>query len=72
MSFCVQEGDRRSLPIFTSLLVSGIILAAVLVGVYIWKNHCRTNANSMKLVSTNHTQTQNLLLTPINQILYSP
>ncbi|XP_053499838.1 uncharacterized protein cd34 [Ictalurus furcatus] len=49
-----QGGDRRSLPIFTSLLVSGIILAAVLVGVYIWKNHCRTNANSMKLAEESY------------------
>ncbi|KAF4078689.1 hypothetical protein AMELA_G00201880 [Ameiurus melas] len=49
-----DEADGRRFPIFTSILVGGIILAAVLLGVYIWNSHCRTNANSMKLAEESY------------------
>ncbi|XP_072553055.1 uncharacterized protein cd34 [Salminus brasiliensis] len=43
---------RKSSPaVFVSLLVTGLVVAAALIGVYLWRNNCRTNSKGMKLAN---------------------
>ncbi|XP_060793328.1 uncharacterized protein cd34 isoform X2 [Neoarius graeffei] len=46
-----QSGQTQ---VFISLLVSGLILAAALIGLYVWKIHCHTKANGMKLAEESY------------------
>ncbi|XP_020315009.1 hematopoietic progenitor cell antigen CD34 isoform X2 [Oncorhynchus kisutch] len=43
------QGGKHSSTVLVSLLISGLLLAAVLIGGYCLKKHCRHNAKGMRL-----------------------
>ncbi|KAK3519011.1 hypothetical protein QTP70_016171 [Hemibagrus guttatus] len=47
-------GSTTQTPVFVPVLLSGLILAAALIGIYVWKNHCRTKQTGMKLAEESY------------------
>lgn len=45
------EHGKSSPAVFVSLLVTGLVAAAALIGAYLWKNNRRTNSKGMKLAN---------------------
>uniref|UniRef100_A0A3B1IPA4 Uncharacterized protein n=1 Tax=Astyanax mexicanus TaxID=7994 RepID=A0A3B1IPA4_ASTMX len=47
----MPEHGKSSPAVFVSLLVTGLVVAAALIGAYLWKNNRRTNSKGMKLAN---------------------
>lgn len=53
-----ENAASGSSAVFVSVLVTGLLLAAIIVGIYYFKCHRRTNGKGMKLVSARLTEPQ--------------
>lgn len=51
-----NAASGSSPAVFVSVLVAGLLLAAIIVGIYYFKCHRRTNGKGMKLVSVRLTE----------------
>ncbi|GAA6107028.1 uncharacterized protein cd34 isoform X1 [Tachysurus ichikawai] len=47
-------GSTTQANVFVPVLLTGLILAALLIGIYVWKNHCHTKKSAIKLAEDSY------------------
>ncbi|KAG7323228.1 hypothetical protein KOW79_012930 [Hemibagrus wyckioides] len=49
-----DTGSANQTQVFVPVLLSGLILAAALIGIYVWKHRCRAKQTGMKLAEESY------------------